>query len=44
MKPFTLIAATTVPMLGFVGAQTCAPSGTHLQSGMEACNCNPYGR
>jgi len=43
MKPFTLIVATAVPMLGFVGAQTCAPSGTHLKSGSETCHCNPDG-
>jgi len=43
MKPFTLIVATTLSLLGFVGAQSCAPSGTHLKSGEISCACNADG-
>lgn len=48
MKYFRLITATIVAVLSFLGAaqtinSACAPSGTHLRTGTEACHCNSDG-
>lgn len=43
MKLFIAILASTAPLLGSVGAQSCGPSGAHIQSGTPGCQCNPDG-
>jgi len=43
MKTITLLAATTVSFLGFVGAAPTAGCAGHLQSGAISCACNSDG-
>lgn len=43
MKLFVFILASTASILSSVSAQSCGPSGAHIQSGTPGCQCNPDG-